>query len=79
VIRLRIRDWPNPGNKSDSYYKRLTLLPGDQQEFRITLDQLQKESAAGTLNVHFIRFVEFLAMDMAEPSAFVLADLRLVP
>lgn len=78
VIQLRIRDWPKPGTESDSYYKRFTLLPGDQHEFRITLDQLREQSAAGTLNVHFIRFVEFLAMDMSEPSVFLLADVRLI-
>lgn len=79
VIQLRIRDWAKQGQQTDSYYKRFTLLPGDQQEFRISIDELRRQSAAGTLNLESIRFVEFLAVDMQRSSSFVIADLQLSP
>lgn len=77
TLRLRIRAWAKPPHTADSYYRTITLVPGDRMSVQIPLSEIGAADGSGTLNLANVRFIEFLAIDLLEPATFELANVRL--
>ena len=82
-IRLLIRDYRHHGGVSGddeyAYYEtRLTLLPGDYQTVEIPVSEIGKGSADFPLNLLNIRFIEFTAVDLTQPTEIELREIELV-
>lgn len=77
TLQLRIRAWPKPPHTGDSYYRKMTLIPGERTKVEIPIGEIREADGSGTLNLENIRFIEFGALELHEVTALELANMRL--